>query len=95
MPDSQYERLPQAGDIERHTGLEILYLAPRPVPTGQAAISAQQMHREINSTYLDFAQGTGRIEFGVRVTMAMSSTLEIIHKYHIISAQISAWEKPF
>ncbi|MED6065219.1 hypothetical protein VZ232_18140, partial [Pseudomonas aeruginosa] len=24
----------------------------------------------------------------------MSSTLEIIHKYHIISAQISAWEKP-
>ncbi len=25
----------------------------------------------------------------------MSSTLEIIHKYHIISAQISAWEKPF
>lgn len=26
---------------------------------------------------------------------AMSSTLEIIHKYHIISAQISAWEKPF
>ncbi len=27
--------------------------------------------------------------------MPMSSTLEIIHKYHIISAQISAWEKPF
>jgi hypothetical protein len=26
---------------------------------------------------------------------SMSSTLEIIHKYHIISAQISAWEKPF
>ena len=25
----------------------------------------------------------------------MSSTLEIIHKYHIISAKISAWEKPF
>ena len=29
------------------------------------------------------------------VYAAMSSTLEIIHKYHIISAQISAWEKPF
>ncbi|MCS7704271.1 hypothetical protein N0018_31165, partial [Pseudomonas aeruginosa] len=28
-------------------------------------------------------------------TRPMSSTLEIIHKYHIISAQISAWEKPF
>ncbi|WP_144443633.1 hypothetical protein [Pseudomonas putida] len=27
--------------------------------------------------------------------ISMSSTLEIIHKYHIISAQISAWEKPF
>ncbi|MEE1948330.1 hypothetical protein V0R48_05040 [Pseudomonas alcaligenes] len=69
MLDSPYEQQPQAGDIERQPGLETLYLAPRPVPTGQAAISAQQMHREINSTYLDFAQGTGRIEFGVRVTM--------------------------
>lgn len=29
------------------------------------------------------------------VSTPMSSTLEIIHKYHIISAQISAWEKPF
>ncbi|WP_323805186.1 hypothetical protein [Pseudomonas aeruginosa] len=29
------------------------------------------------------------------VVLTMSSTLEIIHKYHIISAQISAWEKPF
>jgi len=29
------------------------------------------------------------------VRRPMSSTLEIIHKYHIISAQISAWEKPF
>ena len=28
-------------------------------------------------------------------SVPMSSTLEIIHKYHIISAQISAWEKPF
>ncbi|WP_420907998.1 TerC family protein, partial [Ectopseudomonas oleovorans] len=35
-----------------------------------------------------------RIGIGL-VLIPMSSTLEIIHKYHIISAQISAWEKPF
>ena len=36
-------------------------------------------------------------EVAARLGMStpMSSTLEIIHKYHIISAQISAWEKPF
>jgi len=88
MPDSQYERLPQAGDIEHQTGLEILYLAPRPVPTGQAAISAQQMHREINSTYLDFAQGTGRIEFGVRVVLG---TLMLGMLMYLFSTGLMAW----
>ncbi|MEZ1423928.1 hypothetical protein QVM55_29515, partial [Pseudomonas monteilii] len=37
----------------------------------------------------------GHFESAVPGAQAMSSTLEIIHKYHIISAQISAWEKPF
>jgi len=42
----------------------------------------------------DFEVELGADPHGVGVD-PMSSTLEIIHKYHIISAQISAWEKPF
>jgi hypothetical protein len=41
-------------------------------------------------------QSTGTVWLaGVQGLLPMPSTLEIIHKYHIISAQISAWEKPF
>ncbi|MEN8547388.1 hypothetical protein V8693_32485 [Pseudomonas aeruginosa] len=38
---------------------------------------------------------SGEVEMRGADVASMSSTLEIIHKYHIISAQISAWEKPF
>lgn len=48
MPDAKYERLPQAGDMEKQLGLEIVYLAPKPVPTGQAAINIQNTHRAVN-----------------------------------------------
>ncbi|WP_439886664.1 DUF6708 domain-containing protein [Pseudomonas sp. MBLB4123] len=98
MPESQYERLPQAGDIDRQTGLEILYLAPRPLPTGQAPLSAQQMHREVNDSYLDFAQGGGRIEFGVRVILG---TFTLLVLFWLFTTGLMAWSdwkywgKPF
>lgn len=48
------------------------------------------LRAHIETLLQDGAQIVSRAPF-----TPMSSTLEIIHKYHIISAQISAWEKPF
>lgn len=66
MFDNKYERLPKAGDVEKKASLELVYLSPRPIPTGMPPISAQQLHRNINDVYLDFAVGRGNFEFMAR-----------------------------
>ncbi|MBF3053265.1 hypothetical protein, partial [Pseudomonas aeruginosa] len=56
------------------------------------AVSAGSTQFAVADAFVsDQAEAKGFIED----SSPMSSTLEIIHKYHIISAQISAWEKPF
>ncbi|MNF82214.1 hypothetical protein D3C84_645140 [compost metagenome] len=67
MPDSKYERLPHAGDFEKESGTEVVYLSPKPVPTGMPAVSSRQLHRNTNETFLDFAVGQGNFEFMARI----------------------------
>jgi hypothetical protein len=88
MPDAKYERLPQAGDTEKQLGLDIVYLAPKPVPTGQAAINIQNTHRAVNEVYLDFAYGTGQNEFGNRV--ALGTLISLVLTFFLFSG-VGAW----
>lgn len=88
MAEDKYQRLPRAGYSEHQFGFETLYLAPRPLPTGQAPFSAQQMHREVNECYLDFAMGTGRMEFAARVTLG---TLIAIVISWLLTCLLMAW----
>lgn len=88
MAEDKYERLPRAGDSEHQLGFETLYLAPKPLPTGQVPFSAQQMHREVNECYLDFAVGGGTREFAVRVTIG---TLFLLSLVLVFSALFGAW----
>ena len=69
MNDPKYNRLPHAGDFEIENGTEAFYLAPRPLPTGTVAFSGQQMHREVNDVFLDFAHGVSGLEFAVRASV--------------------------
>ena len=69
MDEAKYNRLPHAGDFEKKQGAEVLYLAPRPLPTGVNAFSGQRMHKEINGVFLDFAPSAGGLEFAVRVSV--------------------------
>ncbi|SFP72472.1 hypothetical protein SAMN05216601_1282, partial [Ectopseudomonas composti] len=88
MAEDKYARLPRAGDSEQQLGFETLYLAPKPLPTGQAPFSAQQMHREVNECYLDFAMGGGNREFAARVTLG---TLNLITLVLVFTALLVAW----
>lgn len=88
MADDKYDRLPQAGDSEHPLGFETLYLAPKPLPTGQIPFSSQQMHREVNERYLDFAMGKGRAEFAARVTLG---TLIAIVISWLLTCLLMAW----
>ena len=88
MAEDKYARLPRAGDSEQQLGFETLYLAPKPLPTGQAPFSAQQMHREVNERYLDFAMGGGTREFAARVTLG---TLNLIILVLVFTALLVAW----
>lgn len=67
MPKIKYDRLPHAGEFEKESGTEILYLSPKPIPTGMPAFSARQLHRNANNVFLDFAVGQGSFEFMVRI----------------------------
>ena len=69
MSDLKYDRLPHAGDFEIEQGVEVFYLAPKPLPTGAAAFSGRRMHQDINDMFLDFASGKGGLEFAVRVSV--------------------------
>ncbi|WP_256672259.1 DUF6708 domain-containing protein [Pseudomonas sp. ANT_J12] len=63
---NRYDRLPQAGDIDRESGTETLYLSPKPVPTGVQPFSARQLHRYADEVVLDFAVSRGSFEFMTR-----------------------------
>lgn len=43
MLKSKYERLPRAGDYEKENGLEIIYLSPKPIPTGMPALKGTDL----------------------------------------------------
>ncbi|MCL5224886.1 DUF6708 domain-containing protein [Pseudomonas nunensis] len=64
---NRYNRLPRAGDIERESGTETIYLSPKPVPTGVRPFSARQLHRYADETFLDFSIGQGNFEFLARI----------------------------
>ncbi|MET0610847.1 MAG: hypothetical protein ABWZ39_06255 [Pseudomonas caspiana] len=66
MISDKYEKLPQAGDLEKRSGTEVLYLSPYPIPTGVAAYSSRSLNRDSNEAYLDFTAGSATVEFGVR-----------------------------
>ncbi|MFJ2682321.1 hypothetical protein ACIOYV_01110 [Pseudomonas sp. NPDC087342] len=64
--ENRYDRLPRAGDIERESGTETIYLSPKPVPTGVQPFSARQLHRYADDVILDFAISRGSFEFMAR-----------------------------
>ncbi|MEO3726991.1 hypothetical protein ABHN98_20805 [Pseudomonas syringae] len=85
MSEDKYNRLPQAGDLERKDGVDFIYLSPRPTHTGLPPFSTRQLHREANETYLDFALGRGNFEFmsrvGIGVVMFFTTFLFLVTGY--------------
>lgn len=65
ISDNRY-RLPHAGDLENQSGIDVFYLAPRPIPTGVAALSSRNLLVHSDEINLDFAIGTATVEFGAR-----------------------------
>ncbi|WP_421683274.1 DUF6708 domain-containing protein [Stutzerimonas urumqiensis] len=66
MSENKYDRMPQAGDLERESDTEVFYLSPKPLPTGMPAFSSRQLHRESNEVFLDYAVSRGTFEFASR-----------------------------
>lgn len=66
MADSKYERLPQAGDFEKKSGVEVVYFSPKPLPMGGSAFSDKKLQGDANNTYIDFSISKDSFEFGVR-----------------------------
>ena len=46
--DDKYDRLPHAGDFETKSGIEVVYISPRQIPTGMSPFSARQLYRNAN-----------------------------------------------
>ncbi|CAI8721037.1 Cytochrome P450 [Pseudomonas donghuensis] len=88
MPDSKYQRLPHAGDFEQVSGTQIVYLSPKPLPTGVEAYSYRHLHRDANEVYLDFGIGRGNFEFmarcGIAAVMGVVSCV-------VMTAFLGAW----
>ena len=77
MEESKYDRLPHAGDFEKKSGVEFLYLSPKPLPTGVGGGSGKRMHRLINNVFLDFGPGVGGLEFSIRASIGLVMNLVI------------------
>ena len=96
MPENKYDRLPQAGDFERESGMEVFYLSPKPFPTGTPAFSSRQLHRESNEVFLDFAVGSGTFEFMSRG--GIGSVIFIVI-FFLLGTGLAAWirmnQEPF
>jgi len=88
MNDDKYGRLPQAGDFENKDGLEIIYLSPKPIPTGMPAISTKQLHQNSNDVYLDFAVSKASFEFLLRAAIG---SLVFLTLFFLISTGFLAW----
>jgi len=90
MTSSKYGRLPQAGDLEKDKGTELFYLAPQPVPTGVKKLSSRNLHRETNTTYLDFSLSSASIEFGVRSWIGITTFFILL--FLCIGMGLGIWE---
>ncbi|MFJ2549123.1 hypothetical protein ACIOVF_22045 [Pseudomonas sp. NPDC087612] len=90
MPDSKYQRLPHAGDFEQVSGTEIVYLSPKPLPTGVEAYSYQLLHRDANEVYLDFGIGRGNFEFMARCGIA--AVMGVITSF-VMTALLAGWAR--
>ena len=90
MSDPKYNRLPHAGDFESKQGVEVFYLAPKPLPTGATAFSGLRMHRERNEVFLEFALGKAGLEFAVRI--AVGSNMGLVIFFFLVSG-VAAWAR--
>ncbi|MDD1138872.1 hypothetical protein M5G22_15055 [Pseudomonas sp. TNT2022 ID233] len=88
MPNKKYQRLPHAGDFEKENGMEIVYLSPKPIPTGLPAISSRQLHRNANATFMDYSTGQGNFEFMARI--GIGSIMLIVTTLLLFSA-FASW----
>src|SRR5690606_27855557 len=98
MVDDKYERLPRVGDSEQQLDMQVLYLAPKPLPTGQASFSAQQMHQEVNERYLDFGMGGNSMEFASRValgTLGLFLCSWLAGTAFMAWTRLQYWNQPF
>ncbi|MFW9080180.1 hypothetical protein ACOI9X_13020 [Pseudomonas sp. P2757] len=88
MLEKKYQRLPRAGDFEQENGLKVIYLSPKPIPTGVLAVSARELHQSANHTFLDFSAGRGNFEFMARI--GIGSIMLIVTSLLLFSA-FASW----
>jgi len=88
MFDSKYDRLPKAGDSETKSGVDFIYLSPKPLPTGAPPFSSRDLHRESNDVYLDFAVGRGNFEFMARAGIG---SVVFIALFFLFTSGFGAW----
>lgn len=78
MSDSSCNRLPQAGDFIAEEYTETLYLSPKPLPTGSAALNGRKMHREVNDVFLDFDHDNGGLEYFIRLAFGAAALMPLV-----------------
>jgi hypothetical protein len=66
MTSSNEENAPYAGRFEQRAHEEVLYVAPKPVPTGTFPVSNHPLHRSANEVYLDLVADTLPAELVIR-----------------------------
>ncbi|MCQ9391895.1 hypothetical protein NRB14_09855, partial [Pseudomonas viridiflava] len=93
MTSDEYDRLPQAGDMENESGTEVFYLAPRPVPTGVAAFSSRSLHQDANDVYLDFGLGCATVEFAVRCSIGSVMSIVFLFTFASIGLGVNDYVK--
>jgi hypothetical protein len=88
MSASKYQRLPHAGDTEKTLTEEVVYLAPKPIPTGMAAFSSRELYRTANETYADFVMGRGSFEFMIRWAIGSVVFMKL---FFFLGNGVAAW----
>lgn len=66
MLETISNHLPRAGEFQENAGVELLFLAPQPIPTGVAPFSVYSLHRAANDVYLDYGINALGFEFVAR-----------------------------
>ncbi|WP_249275632.1 hypothetical protein [Pseudomonas lundensis] len=78
MNEDRYEHTPRAGDHAKAADCEMLFLAPKPVPTGFTPFSIQKINRHTSDVFIDVGPGVRNFEFEFRLAAGFLVSVALI-----------------